>query len=166
MHECLDEDVIPTLYDEGFYLYDVENEMVLSDYHTTRVPRVIGNREVDSIAVGLANEKGPGRAVTDTVLPYYVAYVARRQYHHIHMHYDGNNLVYFVSPVNKPNAKLPKQSLTYKIRVTDINGQILDPFEIPVTAVFLQSFTRDVHKVREVSKSSILEKIVDIYLSN
>lgn len=166
MHECLDEDVIPTLYDGGFYLYDVENEMVLSDYHTTRVPRVIGNREVDSIAVGLANEKGPGRAVTDTVLPYYVAGVARRQYHHIHMHYDGNNLVYFVSPVNKPNAKLPKQSLTYKIRVTDINGQILDPFEIPVTAVFLQSFTRDVHKVREVSKSSILEKIVDIYLSN
>ncbi|PMO02813.1 hypothetical protein BCT21_07210 [Vibrio sp. 10N.222.55.F9] len=166
MHECLDEDVIPTLYDGGFYLFDVENEMVLSDYHTKRVPRIIGNSDVDSIAVGLANERGPGRAVADTVLPYYVAGVARRQYHHIHMHHDGNNLVYFVSPVNKPNAKLPKQSLTYKIRVTDINGQILDPFEMPITAVFLQSFTRDVHKVREVSKSSILEKIVDIYLSN
>lgn len=166
MHECLDEDIVPKLYDGAFYLFDVKNETMLSDYNTIRVPRIIGSLNVDSVETGLNSDKGPGRAATNTVLPYYVARVMRKQYHHIHMQHSGKDLVYFVSPTNKPNAKLSKQNLTYNIRVTDMNGEILDPLETPITAVFLQSFTRNIHKVNEVSKSSILEKIVDSYLSN
>lgn len=165
-HECFNEDIYPKLYDDAFYLYDVNSVIVLSHYHTNRVPRIIGNINVDSVDVGLNSDRGPGRAADNTVLPYYISRVLGKQYHHIYMQHNEKDLTYFVSPINKPNMALPKQNLTYNIRVTDVNGQLLDPLTVLVTSVFLQSLTLNIHKVNEVSKSSILEKIVDSYLAN
>lgn len=165
-HECFHEDIYPKLYDDTFYLYDTNSELILSHYNTSRVPRIIGNINVDSVDVGLNSDSGPGRAADNTVLPYYINRVLGKQYHHIYMQHDEKDLIYFVSPINKPNTALPKQNLTYNIRVMDSSGQQLDPFTVPITFVFLQSLTLNIHKVNEVSKSSILEKIVDSYLSN
>jgi hypothetical protein len=43
---------------------------------------------------------------------------------------------------------------------------LLNALEQPITHIFLSSFTEDILRINEVSKSSLFEKIAKLYIEN
>ncbi|MEH0689619.1 hypothetical protein H4F17_11155 [Vibrio cholerae] len=160
--------VVKKLYNDGFYLWDHHGQVLLSSYTSVRVPRIIGNMEVDTLSSQSEAEGGIGRTskFEQTVLPYYLAPKARKQEHRIFLQHAEPDLWYFVRETNKPNSTIQKQNLVYNILTYTPNGKLTDPMLQSITDTYLRSFTMNVHKVNEVSKSSLLDKIASLYLGN
>ncbi|MCT8342870.1 MULTISPECIES: hypothetical protein [Photorhabdus] len=159
---------IPKLYNESFYLFDNVEKICLSRYHSDRIPRIIGNQKIDNIEYALEDENLVNRVCNpiETVLPYYLAPKQNSQYEHIYLQPRGNDLLYFVSPCNSPNQTIAKENLIYNILTMDKEGKQVNAMEQNITSIFLRSFTNDILKLREVSKSSLFEKIAKIYIEN
>ncbi|MCW7548158.1 hypothetical protein OO184_09465 [Photorhabdus sp. APURE] len=159
---------IPKLYNESFYLFDNVEKICLSRYHSDRIPRIIGNQKIDNIEYALEDESLVNRVCNpiETVLPYYLAPKQNSQYEHIYLQPKGNDLLYFVSPCNSPNQTIAKENLIYNILTIDKEGKQINAMEQNITSIFLRSFTNDILKLREVSKSSLFEKIAKIYIEN
>ncbi|AWK40493.1 hypothetical protein GPY51_20830 [Photorhabdus laumondii subsp. laumondii] len=102
----------------------------------------------------------------ETVLPYYLAPKQNSQYEHIYLQPRGDDLLYFVSPCNSPNQTIAKENLIYNILTMDKEGKQINAMEQNITSIFLRSFTNDILRLREVSKSSLFEKIAKIYIEN
>lgn len=157
-----------TLYNDSFCIFDEANNNLLITYNSDRVPRIIGNQQIDSLKVSEKNNDKVRRVSKkkDTILPYYLLPLERKQYHHIYLQQQEHDLLYFVSKINKPKPKIEKQSLIYNIRTFNKNGNILNSLDQAVTEIYLKSFTENILKLNEVSKSSLLEKIAKIYITN
>ena len=169
-HACpyLKERVVKKLYDDGFYLWDHDDKLLLSSYSSIRVPRIIGNSAVDTIKKQKGLNSGIGRTSKpdDTVLPYYLAPKARKQEHRIYLQHLATDLLCFVRPVNKPNVSIEKQNLVYNILVVTDKGESVSSMHARITDAYLRSFTINIHKLKETSKSSLFDKITSLLLGN
>lgn len=156
------------LYNDSFYIFDEINEVFLSTYNSSRIPLIIGNQQVDSLAVAANNNDKVRRVsgVKETVLPYYLIPKERKQYHHIYLQQREHDLLYFVSTINRPKPKIEKQNLIYNILTFDKNGNIINALDQEVTEIYLKSFTEDILRLGEVSKSSLLEKVAKVFIEN
>lgn len=156
------------LYNDSFYMFDEEDEVLLTAYNTDRIPRIIGNQQVDSLEVAAKNNDrvGRGAKIKETILPYYLLLKERKQYHHIFLQQRENDLLYFVSKINGPKQTIEKQNLIYNILTFDLDGNILNALDQTVTEIYLKSFTDNILKLGEVSKSSLLEKMAKIHIEN
>lgn len=156
------------MFNDSFYIYDRHQKTLLTSYSSDRVPQIIGNTEVDNISLNESEELIVNRkSATDiSVLPYYLLPKERKQYHHIYLQERGPDLLYFVAPKQRPNQDIAKQNRISNILTFDEQGNLLKALEQPVTKVFLSSFTEDILRINEVSKSSLLEKIAKLYLEN
>jgi len=152
----------------SFYLYDEDNDVLLTSYSTIRVPQVIGNTLVDSISVAESDERTVNRqsSIESSVLPYYLLPKERKQYHHVYLQEAGVDLFYFVAQKQRPNQDIAKQNRIYNLLTFNSKGDLLNALEQPVTHLFFNSFTEDILKINEVSKSSLLEKIAKLYIEN
>ncbi|MCA6222366.1 hypothetical protein [Photorhabdus antumapuensis] len=159
---------ISKLYNDSFYLFDNVEKVCLSRYNSNRIPRIIGNQKIDNIEYALEDESLVNRVCNpiETVLPYYLAPKQNSQYEHIYLQPRGDDLLYFVSPCNSPNQTIAKENLIYNILTMDKEGKQINAMEQNITSIFLRSFTNDILKLREVSKSSLFEKIAKIYIEN
>ncbi|MBS9442065.1 hypothetical protein [Photorhabdus heterorhabditis] len=159
---------IKTFYNDSFYLVDEVEKICLSRYHSDRIPRIIGNQRIDNIEYALEDESLVNRVCNpiETVLPYYLAPKQKSQYEHIYLQPKGDDLLYFVSPCNSPNQTIAKENLIYNILTMDKEGKQINAMEQNITSIFLRSFTNDVLRLKEVSKSSLFEKIAKIYIEN
>ncbi|KGM27442.1 hypothetical protein KS18_15100 [Photorhabdus luminescens] len=159
---------ISSLYNDSFYLIDNVEEVILSRYHSDRIPRIVGNQKIDNIEYALEDENLVNRVCNpiETVLPYYLAPKQNSQYEHIYLQPRGDDLLYFVSPCNSPNQTIAKENLIYNILTMDKEGKQINAMEQNITSIFLRSFTNDILRLREVSKSSLFEKIAKIYIEN
>lgn len=156
------------LFNGSFYLYDKENDVLLSSYTSIGVPQIIGNTEVDSISVAESNELNINRksGMDVSILPYYLLPIERKQYHHVYLQDREPDLLYFVAPKQRPNQDIAKQNRIYNILTFDGEGTLLKAIEQPITHLFLSSFTEDILRINEVSKSSLFEKIAKLYIEN
>ncbi|MCC8376667.1 hypothetical protein J8V17_22625, partial [Photorhabdus bodei] len=159
---------ISKLYNDSFYLFDNVEKVCLSRYHSDRIPRIIGNQKIDNIEYALEDENLVNRVCNpiETVLPYYLAPKQNSQYEHIYLQPRGDDLLYFVSPCNSPHQTIAKENLIYNILTMDKEGKQINAMEQNITSIFLRSFTSDILRLREVSKSSLFEKIAKIYIEN
>jgi len=156
------------VFNDSFYIYDKLHKTLLTSYSSDRVPQIIGNTVVDNISMAESEDLTVNRkSATDiSVLPYYLLPKERKQYHHIYLQERGPDLLYFVAPKQRPNQEIAKQNRISNILTFDEGGNLLKALEQPVTKLFLSSFTEDILKINEVSKSSLLEKVAKLYLEN
>ncbi len=68
--------------------------------------------------------------------------------------------------MNTVQQKIEKQNLIYNILAFDTEGNLLKTLDQKVTEIYLKSFTEDILRVNEVSKSSLLEKVAKLYIEN
>ncbi len=164
----LNEEVVNKFYDDGFYFWDHNEKQLLSSYSSIRVPRIIGNACIDTIKKHKKLKQGIGRTTkaNENVFPYYLAARANKQEYRIFLQCIRPNLLCFVRPINKPNKKIEKQNLIYNIVVATGYGEKIDAIQANITDIYLSSFTLNIHKVNETSKSSLFEKIASLFLSN
>ena len=99
-------------------------------------------------------------------MPYYLLPKKNKQYHRIHLQQQGDNLLFFVSFIQQPNVSIVKQNLIYNLLTFDVLGKRLNALEQEVTDIYFQSFTQDILRLNEVSKSSLLEKIAKLFIEN
>lgn len=157
-----------TLYNESFYMLDKERDVMLSSYNSSIIPQIIGNQQVDNIEF---SERNGGKirrlsAADVSPLPYYLLEIERKQYHHIYLQQRESNLLFFVSSQQRPNQNIDKQNLIYNVLTFNKSGELLDAITQDVTNIYLESFTQDILRVNEVSKSSLLEKVAKLFVEN
>lgn len=168
LHQCPYLKTRKKLYNNSFYIFDEDSQVFLSSYHSSRVPEIIGNSLVDNIATAEANNDKLRRltAIDESPLPYYLVKKARKQYHHIYIQELENDLLCFVSRLNAAQQTIDKQNLIYNILTFDTEGNLLKALDQKVTGIYLNSFTEDILRLNEVSKSSLLEKVAKLYIEN
>ncbi|WP_105200896.1 hypothetical protein [Pseudoalteromonas sp. T1lg10] len=156
------------IHDDSFYLYDKDRAVLLTSYSTIRVPQIIGNSAVDTISISDSDELVVNRqsGVDVSVLPYYLLPKERKQYHHVYLQDVGPDLFYFVAPIQRPNQDIAKQNRVYNLLTFNAGGKLLSALKQPITHIFFSSFTEDILRINEVSKSSLLEKIARLYVEN
>ena len=160
-----------TLYNESFYMLDKEREgreVMLNAYNSSRIPQIIGNQQVDNIKFSERNGDKIRRlsAAKVSPLPYYLLEIERKQYHHIYLQQRESDLLFFVSSQQRPNQNIDKQNLIYNVLTFNKSGELLDAITQDVTNIYLESFTQDILRVNEVSKSSLLEKVAKLFVEN
>lgn len=156
----------PSLHNNSFFIFDRNEQVLLSSYNSARIPKIVGNAKLDNIAAAERAQNQLSRQATtpaDIVLPYYIA---RKKQRHIYLQKCENDLLCFVTTLGNVNQNIEKQNLIYNILTFDENGNILDALDQKVTDLYLKSFTKDVLKINEYSKSSLLEKVARIYIEN
>ena len=128
----------------------------------------LGNNAVDTISLADSDELVVNRqsGVDVSVLPYYLLPKERKQYHHVYLQEVGPDLFYFVAPMQRPNQDIAKQNRVYNLLTFNADGELLNALEQPITHIFLSSFTEDILRINEVSKSSLFEKIAKLYIEN
>ena len=158
------------LFDGGFYLIDRERETLLISYHSSRIPRIIGNSKFCNIK-RMHEQDGKLRKLSknddENPLPYYVLPIQRGQYHHIFLQTTKpGDLLVFVSNLQKAHGKYEKESLIYNLLTYNSQGQPVPQLEQPLTLLYLRTFTVDILRNGESSKSSLLAKIARLPLEN
>ena len=156
------------IHDDSFYLYDKERTVLLTSYSTIRVPQIISNSAVDTISIADSDKLVVNRqsGVDVSVLPYYLLPIERKQYHHVYLQEMGPDLFYFVASIQRPNQDIAKQNRVYNLLTFNAEGVLLKALEQQVTHIFFSSFTEDILRINEVSKSSLFEKIAKLYIQN
>ena len=152
-------------YSGSFYIYDKENEILLTSYTSKNVPRIIGNSKFNNIDhfVEYDDLKKTNKADISP-LPYYLTPKKEKQSNFVFIQETEDKLYYFVSQKGNPNSSFDKQKLIYSVLTYDNNKNKIKQIEQKVTDLFLSSFTDDILLNNEVSKSSILEKIAKEFL--
>ena len=109
----------------------------------------------------------------ETILPYYLGLRTDKKgdekvgkLERIYLQDCGENLLCFVRSHGSMRQSIDKQDLIRNIRVIDKDGNLLRPIDQDITNLFLRSFTLNIHKLNEVSRSSLLEKVASILLDN
>ncbi len=158
------------LFDGGFFIYDRDNEHLLTTY-SSRMPVIIGNPNIDFIELDeeLLNPAGKvTRSHKDpdrVVLPYYLSSTGKKATR-AYIQESGPDLLYFVAAAQGAKAKIDRQNLIYNVLVFDNSGQLLRAIDQPITSTFFKSMTFNVLRVGENSKMSLLQKIAMLPLEN
>lgn len=184
---------VAKLFNNAFYLYDHNNDVLLTSYQSGRTPKIIGPTNADVIELFLYQEEkkreveNMGEKFSDfeitrsakpkkNILPYYLApgrfkndpqtKSGNFKKHHIYLTPHKDGVYYFVTQAQPANSKIVKQNLIENLMAWDADGNLIDVFTQPVTSAFLNSFTLDMLKSGESSKSSIFVKLAKLLIEN
>ncbi len=181
------------LFDKSFYLYDHTTDVLLTTYNSSRVPRLIGPAQfniVDSYVYqeqekALAERQGDkfsGYTITrsakpeQNVLPYLIsparskydslAKTQKMKHHHIYLQPHENGVFVLVSDAQPTNPTIAHPNLVENLLIWDAQGKAVDVFNHPLTGAYLNSFTLDMLRSGESSKSSIFTKLARLMVEN
>lgn len=181
------------LFDKSFYLYDHTADVLLTTYNSSRVPRLIGPAQfniVDSYAYQerektLAERQGDkfnGYTITrsakleQNVLPYLISpgrskydsltKTQKMKHHHIYLQPHENGVFVLVSDAQPTNPTIARPNLVENLLIWDAQGKAVDVFNHPLTGAYLNSFTLDMLRSGESSKSSIFAKLSRLMVEN
>lgn len=152
-------------YSGSFYIHDKENDVILTSYTSSNIPRIIGNSNFNNIDYLAEKDDLKKTNKADlSPLPYYLTPKKEKQSNFVFIQEKEDNLYYFVSQKGNPNSSFDKQKLIYSVLTFDSQNKKIKQLEQKVTLLFLSSFTDNILLNNEVSKSSILEKIAKEFL--
>ncbi len=181
------------LFNEGFYLYDHANDILLTAYNSGRVPRLIGPFETNVVDLyayqeqekALAERNGETFAeftITrsakpeSNVLPYLISpgrskhdpltKTEKMKHHHIYLQSHEQGLYVLVSDAQPANITMERPKLVENLLILDAEGKPLDVLNHPLTGVYLNSFTLDMLRSGESSKTSIFAKLARLMVEN
>ncbi|WP_319784471.1 hypothetical protein [Oceanisphaera sp. IT1-181] len=110
------------------------------------------------------------------VLPYYIAKSrskndplaksAKLKHHHIYLQPHDSGLYVFMTAAQPANKTISKQILVENLLVWDANSNSLDVFTHPLTNAYVNSFTLDMLKSSESSKTSVFTKLAKLMVEN
>lgn len=159
--EC--KDVFESVYDDSFYIVDEDNEEVFSCYNSSRIPRIIGDTNIDSIKDFKEHGKLSRTGIHGkSYLPFYLSQTTNGNNEFTYVEKFNNYNLFFTS-INNNNAKITKETLIYKTYTIYKDGiKNNDNLE----SLFYSCFTIDSLKVNSISKKTILQKIAELYILN
>lgn len=103
----------------------------------------------------------PGRSKKDPL-----AKSDKLKHHRIYLMPHSEGVYYLVTSAQPANAKIAKQNLVENLKIWDANGNDVDVFSHPLTGCYLNSFTLDMLRSGESSKSSIFVKLAKALIEN
>ena len=165
-------DSVGKLYNDNFYLIDETREVVICRYNTNRVPAVIGSADRCSMetAKGAGGQISKSIKPDKSVLPYYLARKPKEnslnQYQQLFIQKNGNEALVFCTPKNQIKQTPDKRILTYNFIGRRFDGQEVDVLQEPAAQLLLCTYTLDLLKQKEITQSSLLEKISKMMLEN
>ncbi|MDE9444760.1 hypothetical protein KKJ04_03840 [Xenorhabdus bovienii] len=181
------------VFDKSFYLYDHVADVLLTTYNSVRVPRLIGPAQLNVVDLyayqerekELAERKGDNfdeytitrSAKPDqNVLPYLISpgrskhdpltKSQKMKHHHTYLQPHENGVFVLVSDAQPTNPSIARPNLVENLLIWDAQGNAVDVFNHPLAGVYLNSFTLDMFKSGESSKSSIFAKLARLVLEN
>lgn len=181
------------LFDKGFYLYDHTEDVLLTTYNSCRVPRMIGPAKFNVVDAYLYQEKEKALAerkgekfheytITrsakseQNVLPYLISpgrtksdaltKTQKMKHHHIYLQPHESGMFVLVSDAQPTNPKIVRPNLVENLLIWDAQGKPVEVFNHPLTGVYLNSFTLDMLRSGESSKSSIFAKLCRLMVEN
>jgi hypothetical protein len=161
------------LYNDSFYICEKTSGNILMSYNSGRVPVIIGNPEFDMVEMAIkepysirrARDKGKGY-----ILPYYLDQSLRKigvkTHERVYIESYEEYAYIFVRSHKEPETNISKQNLIYNIQVYDKYGNLLKPTSTDIMEFYLGSFTYGIQNINEISKTSILEKIIRLFVYN
>ncbi|WP_198341867.1 hypothetical protein [Oceanisphaera avium] len=181
------------MYNSSFYLYDHTHDALLTSYNSGRVPRLIGPAHFDVVELYAYQEQEKskveraGNAFTqfcitrstkanNNVLPYLLApgrvgddpliKSQKMKHHHAYLQPHDQGLYVLISDAQPANQSMARTNLVENLQIWDAKGQLLDVFNHPLTGLYLNSFTLDMLKSGNSSKSSIFAKLARLMVEN
>ncbi|MDI3325081.1 hypothetical protein QKW35_11890 [Pontibacterium granulatum] len=181
------------LFNNSFYLYDHSADVLLTTYNSVRVPRLIGPSHLDVVDLYSYQEQEKGQAERDgvkfsdytitrsakadqNVLPYLMSpgrsihdpltKSQKMKHHHTYLQPHDDGLYVLVSDSQPANPSMARPNLVENLLIWDAQGDTLDVFHHPLTGVYLNSFTLDMLKSGDSSKSSIFAKLARLMVEN
>ena len=181
------------LYNNGFYLYDHNTDALLTSYNSIRVPRLIGPalfnavdlyayQEQEKASAEQSGRDFTGYTITrsakteQNVLPYLISPARsihdpltksqKMKHHHIYLQPHDQGLYVLISDAQPANQSMARTNLVENLLIWDAQGQPLEVFNHPLTGLYLNSFTLDMLKSGNSSKSSIFAKLARLMVEN
>lgn len=181
------------LFNNSFYLYDHAADALLTTYNSVRVPRLIGPTQLDVVDLYVYQEQEKslterdGVKFTDytitrsakakqNVLPYLMSpgrsihdpltKSQKMKHHHAYLHPHDQGLYVLISDSQPANPSMVRPNLVENLLIWDAQGEHLDVFSHPLTGVYLNSFTLDMLKSGDSSKSAIFAKLARLMVEN
>lgn len=181
------------LFDNSFFLYDHATDVMLTSYNSARVPRLIGPSHIDVVDLYRYQEQEKARAEREgidfneytitrsakpelNVLPYLMApgrsihdpltKSQKMKHHHTYLQPHNNGLYVLVSDAQPANPSIARPNLVENLLVRDAQGKLLEVLGHPLAGAYLNSFTLDVLKSGDSSKSSIFAKLARLMVEN
>lgn len=181
------------IFNQSFYLYDHDTDILLTSYNSIRVPRIIGPAQQNVVNLYAFQERekmltehsgkpfsgytitrsakpqknvlpyliSPGRSNSDTL-----AKSKNMKHHHIYLQSHENGLFVLMSNAQPTHSAIAKPNLVENLLIWDAQGNTIDVLNHPLTGVYLNSFTLDMLKSGESSKSSIFAKLARLMVEN
>lgn len=177
--------VVDKLYNESFYLLDHSNGEVATSYSSIRTPKSLGNSSIDLIVEWLklkeVEEKkrvfGKKSNHDVCIIPFYITksrssrtdkhiHLKNKQYHHLFVepHKEGINV--FLSNATSVGTSQSKQIRIKNIISWNSDGIVIPWNQSKVVSEYLNSHTFDIVSAKEVSKTSIFNKLAQMLLLN
>lgn len=181
------------LFDNSFFLYDHATDVMLTSYNSVRVPRLVGPSHIDVVDLYRYQEQEKAIADRDgidfneymitrsakpelNVLPYLIApgrsthdpltKSQKMKHHHIYLQPHDNGLYVLVSDAQPTNPSIARPNLVENLLIRDAQGELLEVLGHPLAGAYLNSFTLDVLKSGDSSKSSIFAKLARLMMEN
>ncbi len=165
--ECVDR-----LRNDSFYLVDVEQQVIISRYTTNRVPQIIGSAERCSLETARVNTGKIQKTghPQRTCLPYYLTPKPKghsaSRYQQLFIQKNGDEALLFCTTSNQINQSPHKAIRVYNLVAKDFSGQSVDALNTAAAQLLLRTYTLDLLRYKEVTQSSLLEKIARMMLEN
>ncbi|HCG8599766.1 hypothetical protein [Vibrio parahaemolyticus] len=181
------------LFNDSFYLYDHAADVLLTTYNSVRVPRLIGPSHLDVVDLYSFQEQEKKQTERDgdkfsdytitrsakaelNVLPYLMSpgrsiqdpltKSQKMKHHHAYLQPHDCGLYVLISDSQPANPSMARPNLVENLLIWDAQGEPLDVFSNPLTGVYLNSFTLDMLKSGDSSKSSIFAKLARLMVEN
>ena len=165
----------------------------VTTYNSVRVPRLIGPSHLDMVELYSYQEQEKKQAERDgvkfsdytitrsakaeqNVLPYLMSpgrsihdpltKSQKMKHHHAYLQPHDHGLYVLVSDSQPANPSMARPNLVVNLLIWDAQGEPLDVFSHPLTGVYINSFTLDMLKSGDSSKSSIFAKLARLMVEN
>ncbi|WP_172979234.1 hypothetical protein [Citrobacter portucalensis] len=181
------------IFDKSFYLYDHAADVLLTTYNSVRVPRLIGPTKFDAVDWYAYQESEKARTerkgdnfneytITrsakseQNILPYLISpgrskhdpltKEQKMRHHHTYLQPHEHGVFVLISDAQPINPSIARPNLVENLLIWDAQGNAVDVFNHPLTGVYLNSFTLDMLRSGESSKSSIFTKLARLMVEN
>lgn len=156
------------LWSGDFVLFCKQTGGYLRSYSGATTPQIIGSTEVSSVKAFQKETPPISRAqqASTNIAPFYISSTVGFEQGFIYIDGDENELNIFVRPKDNPKQTVGKRNLTRTVACWNNKNERANPWNSELVSAYLNSFTFSIHKVNKPSKSSLYEKIADIFLEN
>ncbi|PHI32622.1 hypothetical protein CRN84_07615 [Budvicia aquatica] len=90
----------------------------------------------------------------------------KMKHHHTYLQPHENGVFVLISDAQPTNPSIARPNLVENLLIWDAQGNAVDVFNHPLTGVYLNSFTLDMLKSGDSSKSSIFAKLARLMVEN